>query len=337
MNEIEARELILTAYTIAFDRAPSEKELELYSRLLVNEKLSAQSFLTTCLRSLEYTKKKGVRSVFPTGHYHSPVVDPSSVRNYVTKQQNTPLTDIKGLRIDAPAMLALWQKHLNFTRSFPFSQEPNDKDRFSYGNGPFPEGDAITLQMIFAEFRPTRVIEIGSGFSTACMLDTADRLELPNFHITCIEPYPERLRALLRDEDKQRVTIVESFVQDVDEGIIDNLNPNDVLFIDSTHVMKTGSDVHFEFFHLLPRLKPGVLVHFHDVVYPFEYPDKWIFDFNYSWNEAYVLRAFLMYNSLFDIFYWNSLLWRNFGAQMRADITLHSGNPGASIWLKRSK
>ena len=100
---------------------------------------------------------------------------------------------------------------------------------------------------------------------------------------------------------------------------MDSLEPNDFLFVDSTHVLKTGSDVHYELFYLLPRLNPGVLVHFHDVGYPFEYPDKWIYELNYSWNEAYALRAFLMFNAEFSIKFWNSLYAHKFSSQKSSE------------------
>jgi predicted O-methyltransferase YrrM len=272
-----------------------------------------------------------VRSIFPMGHYHSPVVDPATVGDYVKKENTLSVGDLKGVNIDVAAMRRLWRKHMAYTREHPFAHTAKAGERFRYGDGPFPEGDALSLQLMFAEFRPRRVIEIGSGFSTACMLDSCERLGLKDVEITCIEPYPERLQSLLRPTDK--VELIQKPVQEVDSALVDRLEPNDMLFIDSTHVMKTGSDVHYEFIYLLPRLKPGVVVHVHDISFPFKYPDKWVFELNYSWNEAYVLRAFLMYNDVFEIVYWNSLLYRE--ADLREEFALKGGNPGSSIWLRR--
>ena len=132
------------------------------------------------------------------------------------------------------------------------------------------------------------------------MLDSAEHARLPTLNLTCIEPYPERLPSLMRPGDTKHVNVIDRPVQDVPEEIVDSLQDNDILFIDSTHVMKTGSDVHYEFFHLLPRLKPGVVVHFHDCGFPFEYPDEWIFELNYSWNEVYALRAFSCLTKTFE-------------------------------------
>ena len=88
-------------------------------------------------------------------------------------------------------------------------------------------------------------------------------------------------------------------------SVFDELNEGDILFIDSTHVLRTGSDVCFELFEVLPRLAPGVLVHFHDIFWPFEYPRAWVVDENRSWNELYAIRAFLMNNSDWHIIFFN--------------------------------
>jgi predicted O-methyltransferase YrrM len=189
--------------------------------------------------------------------------------------------------------------------------------------------------MMMASCRPRRVVEIGSGFSSACILDSAEHIGIADFKLICIDPNTARLMSLLREGDLQHVNVIEKFIQEVPVEIVDHLNKNDILFIDSTHVMKTGSDVHHEFFKLLPRIRPGVIVHIHDVMYPFEYPKKWIFDENYSWNEAYVLRSFLMYNEKFSVVFWNSLFARHFRKEIQDEFPLFLRNPGGSIWLQR--
>jgi predicted O-methyltransferase YrrM len=332
MTPDESKEFVGYAYEMAFHRKPSENEMEIFSEKLERGEVTQTQFLRMCLDANEFRIRNAVKSTFPMGHYHSPVVDPSTVVEYLKNEGALKPENLKGVKIDIAAMRELWRKHLPFTREHLVSVRTNSNDRFRYGDGPFPEGDALSLQLMFAEFRPRRVIEIGSGFSTACMLDSAERLGLTEVKITCIEPYPDRLQSLLRPTDK--IELIQKPIQDVDCTLVDELEPNDILFIDSTHVMKTGSDVHFEFFYLLPRLKPGVVVHFHDVGFPFEYPNKWVFEFNYSWNEAYVLRAFMMYNTAFEIVFWNSLLYRE--PDVREEFTLQSGNPGSSIWLRRS-
>ncbi len=333
MNDDETRQFIIETYNLAFARIPTEKEIGIYLPKIQREILSPLKFIRLFANTAEYRAKHAVSSVFPMGHYHSPVVDPRTVSEYVEIQHSLSLADLSGISINLDAMRQLWLKNLEFTKNHPFTREPNMNDRFRYGDGPFPEGDAIAIQLIFAEFRPEKVVEIGSGFSTACMLDSAERVGLGDISLVCIEPYPERLLSMLRPTDS--VKILEKRVQEVDKSIVDSLKANDILFIDSTHVMKTGSDVHFEFFSLMPRLRSGVIVHFHDIGYLFEYPNKWIYDFNYSWNEAYVLRAFLMYNTEFEIIFWHSLLRDHFTVDMNTELPVVSKNNGSSIWLRR--
>ena len=187
---------------------------------------------------------------------------------------------------------------------------------------------------MIGHFRPRRVIEIGSGFSSACMLDAAEHAGLEEFHLTCIEPFPKRLKSVLRSDDEgTRVTIHERGVQQMPLDMFAALEPNDILFIDSTHVMKTGSDVHYEIFYILPVLKPGVVVHFHDCRFPLEYSDTQIFEKNYSWNEAYAVRALLMYSTRFKVFFSGSVFAREREALVRETIPDFLRNPGSALWL----
>ncbi len=107
----------------------------------------------------------------------------------------------------------------------------------------------------------------------------------------------------------------------------------DILFIDSTHVSKIGSDVNRLIFDILPALPRGVVVHFHDIFFPFEYPLEWLYE-GRAWNEAYLLRAFLSYNKSFKILFWNSYL------QAKQLDALNAAYPamavgGSSIWIKK--
>jgi predicted O-methyltransferase YrrM len=192
----------------------------------------------------------------------------------------------------------------------------------------------VMLRAMIAHFRPKNVIEIGSGFSSACILDAVDQVGLSDFTMTCIDPDPSRLRSRLREEDHSRVKIIEGPVQDVPVSTFSTLNENDILFIDSTHVLKTASDVHYELFSILPSLKKGVLVHFHDIHYPFEYPRQWLFEKNLSWNEIYALRAFLMYNTAFEVVFWTGLFAHRQHALILETHPLFLQNPGGSIWLR---
>ena len=123
--------------------------------------------------------------------------------------------------------------------------------------------------------------------------------------MTFIETYPDRLRGLLRPHDEGATRIIEREVQEVPIDTFSSLRAGDLLFIDSSHVIKCGSDVQFLMFEVLPQLPTGVFVHFHDVFYPFEYPAEWVLKGRY-WNEDYFLRAFLSYNSEWEISFFNT-------------------------------
>ena len=110
---------------------------------------------------------------------------------------------------------------------------------------------------------------------------------------------------------------------------------NDVLFIDSTHVSKVGSDVNYIFFEILPRLRSGVHIHFHDIFYPFEYPKEWVYE-GRNWNEIYMLRAFLQYNSDFQITYFQHMMTQRHRAFFQERMPLSVKNLGGNIWLKRT-
>lgn len=133
--------------------------------------------------------------------------------------------------------------------------------------------------------RPKRIIEIGSGWSSACTVDTVEHSLGKDCAVTFIEPFPSLLLELI-GEAQLKTTIIESRVQDVPLDAFRSLERGDVLFIDSTHVLRTGSDVCYELFEVLPLLPPGVVDHFHDMFWPFEYPRPWAVDENRSWKRA---------------------------------------------------
>jgi predicted O-methyltransferase YrrM len=178
------------------------------------------------------------------------------------------------------------------------------------------------------------VIEVGSGYSSALMLDVADEFGLRDTRFVFVDPNPERLTAALREGDADRVEIVTTAVQDLGVAHFDSLRAGDMLFIDSSHVTKVGSDVNFLVFQVLPRLAEGVLVHFHDVFWPFEYPKEWVLG-GRCWNEAYLLRAFLQYNSRFEIVLFNSFLARRHSGFVAATLPDVLPDPGGSLWLRR--
>ena len=179
-----------------------------------------------------------------------------------------------------------------------------------------------------------RVVEVGSGYSSAALLDTNDLFLEGRIRLTCIEPDPTLLRTLLLPGDQDRVEILDIPVQDAPMDCFTSLQPGDILFIDSTHIVRTGGDVNDILFRALPALASGVYVHFHDVFYPFEYPRQWVFE-GRAWNEDYALRAFLQYNAAFEIALFNTFLEAFHEPFFAQQMPLCLKNRGGSLWLKK--
>jgi predicted O-methyltransferase YrrM len=271
---------------------------------------------------------------FPPGHYYSPIVDPGQLARagFATRRQADPMP---GIAFDYHRMERLARELLRHETP-PMPKEAGES-RYFQNNEMYGLGDAIVLSCFVSHLRPRRWIEVGSGFSSAVLLDTLDLHTELQTDVTFIEPDTERLQRLLRAKDHQRVEIIAGDVQDVPLETFDALDSGDVLFLDTTHVSKTGSDLNHELFRIVPRLRPGVVIHFHDIFDGFEYPDRWIYDENRSWNEQYLIRAFLMFNHDFEVLYAND----GFAKQrpevlrsLRPEILVH---PGGGLWLRRAR
>ncbi|MEJ7708829.1 MAG: class I SAM-dependent methyltransferase [Pyrinomonadaceae bacterium] len=183
--------------------------------------------------------------------------------------------------------------------------------------------------------KPKRITEIGSGFSSCVMLDTNEVFFDNSISCTFIEPYPQLLISLMKEEDRKSADdVVASKLQDVDLSNFSALGKNDILFVDSTHISKVNSDVNYIFFELLPGLSSGVYIHFHDIFFPFEYPKEWIHQ-GRSWNEIYILRAFLQYNRSFKVALFNTFLEETHQEFFVKEMPLCMKNKGGSIWLQK--
>ena len=236
--------------------------------------------------------------------------------------------------IDVAGMELVWGELSALMAICDFPERTTPGHRYYFENNFFSYGDALVLQAMLRWLRPGRVIEIGSGFSSAAMLDTRDRFRVPG-RLTCIDPEATRLRGLLRPADGEVCEVLACKVQDVDLARFRALAAGDILLVDSAHVMKTGNDLHHILFDILPVLAPGVLVHFHDVFWPFEYPMDWVLGERRAWNEVYALRAFLTGNAGYKILFFNDYFARFRGDAMRAAHPFMARNTGGSLWLRK--
>jgi predicted O-methyltransferase YrrM len=270
----------------------------------------------------------------PPGHFYSPYPSISEVRANEARLYPPPPRKLPGLELRESEQLALLDDLRSYYDEQPFPETRTPPRRYWFENPMFGYSDAIFLHAMIRYARPRRIVEVGSGYSSAVMLDTNELFFGNAIDCTFIEPYPDALRQLLRDGDESRVNIIAQPVQSVDFRASADLEANDILFIDSSHVSKVGSDVNHLMFEVLPRVRVGVYVHFHDVVYPFEYPPGWVYE-GRAWSEAYLLRSFLAFNESFEIVLHPSFLVTFHHALFADRFPLCLKNTGGSIWLRR--
>ncbi len=269
----------------------------------------------------------------PPGHYYSPIVNIPQIKEKETKLWNENLTAIKGINFNEDEQLQLLKKLTSYYQELPFNNKQTDDLRYYFDNTFYSYTDAIILYSFIRHFKPKQIIELGSGFSSAVMMDVNTLFFNNTIKLTFIEPYPKRLYSLMNENDKKTHTCIKENAQEIDLSVFKKLNSGDILFIDSTHVAKTGSDVNYILFSILPVLKKGVLIHFHDIFYPFEYPKEWVYKGN-NWNEIYFLKAFLMYNTDFKIKLFSHYLHK-FHKDAFKNMPLTYKNTGGNIWIEK--
>jgi len=179
--------------------------------------------------------------------------------------------------------------------SLPFDPSPENPATFCWGNDQFSHSDASLYYSLIRRFRPQRVVEVGAGHSTK-LASRAIR-ENGAGRILCIDPHAPQWLGALEGE----IEVVAKPVQETPDSVFLGLAPSDILFIDGSHISKTGSDVNHLFLRILPRLPKGVVVHIHDICLPFEYPKAWSEDVLCYWNEQYVLAALLANAARYEI------------------------------------
>lgn len=277
-----------------------------------------------------------LRTAFPAGHFYSPVVDPGELlpsRIWPADPQ------VLGIDFNDASHIQILAEH--FPRYHPLydyaetGEETPALRQFFTDNSQFGWLDSRTLFVLLHAWRPRRIVEVGSGFSSLLMADVNRRWFGSSIDVACIEPFP---RAFLKSGIEGISRLVEAKVQDVPPDEFARLRDGDILFIDSSHVAKTGSDVNFLVFEVLPRLAPGVFVHVHDVFLPHDYAKEWVIDQNRSWNEQYVLRALLMYSTAFRVIFGSSYALHAHRTLLVSALAFPDGRSfaGGSFWFQRT-
>ena len=267
--------------------------------------------------------------------YYQPLINP---RKHLQKPLNAPRV-LPGIQWNIDEQLTLlktfhYQEEL---RAIPMNEKDAQPLAFYYNNPSLCPADAEFLYSIIRHFKPRRVIEVGCGYSTRLAVQAekknlAENAERACTHI-CIEPYE------MPWLEKLDVQVMRSKVEDVPLATFSQLEAGDILFIDSSHIIRPQGDVLFEFLEILPTLKPGVLIHVHDVFSPRDYLADWIMDQHCQWNEQYLLEAFLSFNSQFRIIGAVNLLKKEHGKALEdkcpTTATRPADEPG-SFWMIRN-
>ena len=244
-------------------------------------------------------------------HYYEPIPDFRAITlEQIARRREFPGIDFR------------WGDQLALLNELTVYRDELSTIEFDFDNGFFSGFDAAVYYSLIRYFKPQRVIEIGGGYST----QIAAKALTGNGHLICIEPYPERLNGV-----GPSVEVIQKRVEEIDVDFFSCLEANDILFIDSSHAVKFGSDVCYEFLELLPRLVPGVLIHVHDIFFPHDYPAEWLIERRMALNEQYLLEAFLSFNEKFQVAlanYWLCLDHADEAARLWP-------NGGASFWMKR--
>jgi hypothetical protein len=279
-------------------------------------------------------------------HFYSPIPDSNTLTDELWKKES----ELVGIDMNTSMQLKLlhdvfpkFMKELDF----PETKDPSMHDYdFYLKNGCFEAGDAEVLHAMIRYFKPKKIVEIGSGFSTyvsarACLLNKEK--EGFNTQLVAIEPFPNDT---LKKGFPGLSALIQKPLEDVDIDLFRDLKANDILFIDSTHVLKIGGDVKYEYLEILPRLKNGVIVQSHDIFLPGEYPKNWVADNHWFWTEQYLLQAFLAFNSAFEILWASQYMIRRyldelipvFPSYQNVPLDNKEANQGlgsGSLWMRR--
>jgi len=297
--------------------------------------LRAERDRLVCERNLLQTELAAYRCGWPPGHFYSPVPSVAEIKQEEKRIFEGFGPTLAGIDLNAAGQIQLWHELARYYPEQPFAAQKLPGLNYCFDNPNFTYGEALVLFCLLRWLRPRRIIEIGSGYSSCALLDTNARFFANGIHCAFIDPHPELLHSLVGEANRTQAEFVRSRVQDVDLARFAELEERDIIFVDSSHVSKVHSDVNWIVFEILPVLRPGVFVHFHDVCYPFEYPREWIYR-GRAWNEAYLIRAFLLYNRAFRIRVFNSYLALFHQELLAETMPLCLRNPGTSLWLEKT-
>jgi len=274
---------------------------------------------------------------FTLNHYYSPIPDTGSLPTSLWSRH----TQLPGLELNLDEQmhrLTLFKEQYGAEYDQLPIKATADPSRFYMDNGYFGNVDAEIYYSMIRHYKPMHVLEVGAGHSTllASQALSVNKTRDPAYvyELLAIEPYPRRE---LLSHVKGLTQLIEQPIQDVPLDYFSRLKANDILFIDSSHIVKIGSDLQVELLEILPRLNEGVFIHFHDIFTPAEYPQSAIQQDHAFYNEQYFLQAFMAFNSHFKVIWANSYLHLNHKELLEQSFssyrTMHRWP--ASFWIQK--
>jgi hypothetical protein len=262
-------------------------------------------------------------------HFYEPIPDTRTLTDALLEKES----ELVGIDIREADQLDLLRKVFPQFRAeyAEIPREPAaDPKQFYLNNGYFTGADALVYYGMVRHFKPQLLIEVGSGFSSRLAAQAC----LRNGHgeLICIEPNPDQV---LRDGFPGLTMLIAKRVEEVGFDLFQRLRANDILFIDSSHVVRCGGDVNCLLLEIVPRLNPGVIVHLHDILLPQEYGRAWVIDRYRFFSEQYLLQAFLTFNTEFHVLFANRYMALKHQGEMAALFPNSSGFGSTSFWMRR--
>jgi predicted O-methyltransferase YrrM len=272
-------------------------------------------------------------------HFYSPIPDTKELAEKNELWRKEP--QLVSIDMNQQSQLCLLEEvFTQYKSEFNFVINKTDNPHeFYLNNGGFGLEDAEVLHCMIRHFKPKTIIEVGAGHSTflsarACLMNQKEGC--PG-RLISIEPYP-------REAHKKGFPgldrLIIQKVEELEANFFEQLAENDILFIDSSHVVRIGNDVNFLYLEVLPRLKKGVIVHIHDIFFPYHYPKEWVVDKLIFYTEQYLLQAFLCLNRAYEVVFGNYYMLSKYLDKMHAVFAHPQGyrqrNIPNSFWIRKT-
>jgi hypothetical protein len=269
-------------------------------------------------------------------HYYEPIPEYETVPpGYFEVRHDCP-----GVSLEMSAVLEIMQGLGAYGSECQWPEEtPGDGGYFA-ANPSFGYSSAAILHSMIRWSKARKVVEIGGGYSSLISVEALKKNSLGgNFQFICVEPFPNDLVERLIRENGKSSHLVQKKAEELNPDFFLDLNENDLLFIDSSHVSKLNSDVNFLYLNVLPKLNRGVLIHIHDIYYPYDYPREHFYgQKKIFWNEQYLLSAFLTNNHNFEIIFPGYYMQKDFNIEFQLAFPAYDSKKHrltSSFWLRK--